>query len=194
MTLSPSPHDPLRGRQLNTRHHCPIPQDFNRYNNPENEDEAQNETGWKVVHADVFRDPPYPGLLACYVGTGSQLLGMAVVTLGFACFGFLSPARRGSLMTAMLVLYALCGSVGGFVAAVMAKMFHEQSWATILMTGVWLPGKVVASCPAVIQQLQGCSSVPIGYNIPLCSLFAFGVRDGRGKHQPPPPPGVAACL
>jgi transmembrane 9 superfamily protein 2/4 len=150
--------------------------DFNRYNNPENEDEAQNETGWKVVHADVFRDPPYPGLLACYVGTGSQLLGMAVVTLGFACFGFLSPARRGSLMTAMLVLYALCGSVGGFVAAVMAKMFHEQSWATILMTGVWLPGKVfvVFFClNLMLWAKQAANAVPFFMLLGLIALWFF---------------------
>lgn len=29
--------------------------DFNRYNNPENTEEAQEEVGWKLVHADVFR-------------------------------------------------------------------------------------------------------------------------------------------
>jgi transmembrane 9 superfamily protein 2/4 len=150
--------------------------DFNRYNNPENDDEAQEETGWKVVHADVFRDPPYPGLLSCYVGTGSQLLAMALVTLVFACFGFLSPARRGSLMTAMLVLFALSGSVGGFVAAVMAKMFHEQSWATIAMTGVWLPGKVFVVfffLNLMLWAKQAANAVPFLMLLGLIALWFF---------------------
>ena len=50
--------------------------DFNRYNNPDKENKAQEETGWKVIHGDVFREPKCPGLLACYVGTGSQTLGL----------------------------------------------------------------------------------------------------------------------
>eukprot|EP00906_Rhabdomonas_costata_P012446 RCo017861 len=116
--------------------------DFNRYNNPENEDEAQEETGWKVVHKDVFREPAHASLLAVYVGSGAQLLGMSFITLVFALFGFLSPARRGWLMTTMLVLYSVMGSLGGFTTAILAKMFHEQSWFTIFLTSVWFPGKV----------------------------------------------------
>ena len=147
--------------------------DFNRYNNPENEDEAQEETGWKLIHGDVFREPKYPGLLACYVGTGSQMLGMSLVTLTFACMGFLSPARRGGLMTAMLVLYALMGVLGGFVAAILAKMFHEQSWGTILLTGVWLPGKVFAvffCLNLMLWAKQASNAVPF---IMLCGLIAL---------------------
>ena len=64
------------------------------------------------VHGDVFRAPARAGLLAVYVGTGSQLLAMTVVTMGFAVLGFLSPANRGGLMTAMLLLFAFMGIVG----------------------------------------------------------------------------------
>jgi transmembrane 9 superfamily protein 2/4 len=81
-----------------------------------------------------------PALLAVYVGTGAQLLGMGSVTLLFACLGFLSPARRGALMTAMLTLYALMGMLGGYVTAVLAKMFHEVSWGVIFATGILFPG------------------------------------------------------
>eukprot|EP00667_Euglena_gracilis_P004133 EG_transcript_4153 len=150
--------------------------DFNRYNNPDNESEMQEETGWKVVHADVFREPKYAGLLACYVGSGAQLLGMAVVTLLFACLGFLSPARRGALMTAMLVVFALMGCLGGFVAAVIAKMFHEQSWNTILLTGLWLPGKVFAVFFCLNMMMwakQASNAVPFLMLCGLISLWFF---------------------
>ncbi|URE45528.1 eukaryotic initiation factor [Musa troglodytarum] len=35
----------------------------------ETQDEAQEETGWKLVHGDVFRPPSNSGLLCVYVGT-----------------------------------------------------------------------------------------------------------------------------
>lgn len=57
------------------------------------------------VHGDVFRPPGHSSLLASFVGTGVQLFGMALVTMIFALLGFLSPANRGGLMTAMLMMF-----------------------------------------------------------------------------------------
>jgi transmembrane 9 superfamily protein 2/4 len=34
------------------------------------EEEAQEETGWKLVHGDVFRPPRMAGWLSVAVGTG----------------------------------------------------------------------------------------------------------------------------
>jgi len=34
---------------------------------------------------------------------------MTVVTMGFAVLGFLSPANRGALMTALVLLFVLMG-------------------------------------------------------------------------------------
>ena len=45
-----------------------------RYNDLESKEEAQEESGWKLVHGDVFRPPPRAGLLAVYLGTGVQVL------------------------------------------------------------------------------------------------------------------------
>jgi transmembrane 9 superfamily protein 2/4 len=35
------------------------------------EEEAQEETGWKLVHGDVFRPPRAAGWLSVAVGTGN---------------------------------------------------------------------------------------------------------------------------
>lgn len=75
------------------------------------------------VHGDVFRAPTNSSLLAVYVGTGAQLLGMALVTMIFAVLGFLSPANRGGLMTAMLLLFAFMGIVGGYFSGRLYKRF-----------------------------------------------------------------------
>ena len=37
------------------------------------EEEAQEETGWKLVHGDVFRPPRMAGWLSVAVGTGTPL-------------------------------------------------------------------------------------------------------------------------
>eukprot|EP00889_Picochlorum_renovo_P008385 jgi/Picre1/35415/NNA_002877.t1 len=65
----------------------------------ETAEEAAEETGWKLVHGDVFR-PQRMHLVGCAVGTGTQLLSMTIVTILFAALGFLSPANRGGLTTA----------------------------------------------------------------------------------------------
>jgi transmembrane 9 superfamily protein 2/4 len=99
--------------------------DISKYNQLD-QDEAAEETGWKLVHGDVFRPPAAFGALTVYVGTGVQLLGMIVVTLVFAVLGFLSPANRGGLMTAMLLLFALMGLFAGHSASRLFKMFQVR--------------------------------------------------------------------
>ena len=65
--------------------------DIANYNQLETQDEAQEETGQKLVHGDVFRAPVNYGLLCVYIGTGIQIFGMTLVTMIFALLGFLSP-------------------------------------------------------------------------------------------------------
>jgi hypothetical protein len=55
--------------------------DFLRYNSSDKMEEAE-ETGWKLVHGDVFRPPNFPMLLSVFVGTGLQVFGMTVVVMG----------------------------------------------------------------------------------------------------------------
>ncbi|CAN0352779.1 unnamed protein product, partial [Discosporangium mesarthrocarpum] len=56
-------------------------------------EEQREETGWKLVHADVFRPPrKQPMLFSVCVGTGCQLVSMTVIWLVFAVLGALSPS------------------------------------------------------------------------------------------------------
>lgn len=91
--------------------------DFARYNNIDDDEEIQEESGWKLIHGDVFRPPDRAGLLCVFVGSGAQILCMSAVTLVFALIGFLSPANRGGLLTAMLSLWVLASAVCGYWAA-----------------------------------------------------------------------------
>ena len=107
----------------------------------ESKEEAAEESGWKLVHGDVFRPPPRAGLLAVYVGTGVQVLGMGMVLMAFAVLGFLSPSNRGGLMTALLLLFVLMGVLAGYVSAVLYKAFRGTEWKlTTLKTALMFPG------------------------------------------------------
>jgi transmembrane 9 superfamily protein 2/4 len=107
----------------------------------EKEEEAE-ESGWKLIHADVFRPPStFPMLYCVMVGSGSQIGLCAFFTICLAAVGFLSPARRGSLMTAILVFYMLCGSLAGYVSSRLYKCFQGRQWQLCtLLTGTAFPG------------------------------------------------------
>ena len=112
----------------------------------EEQDEEVDETGWKLVHADVFRPPTnYPILYAVFIGTGVQLFCTTLLAIVFSAIGFLSPARRGSLMLAILVFYMLCGILAGYVSSRLYKSFRGRQWQLCtVMTATFFPG--VAFC------------------------------------------------
>ncbi|KAL1954748.1 hypothetical protein VTO42DRAFT_748 [Malbranchea cinnamomea] len=97
------------------------------------EDGIQEDSGWKLVHGDVFRCPKHPLLLSIFVGNGAQLFMMTGTTLVFALFGLLSPANRGLLGTAIVLLYILFGFIGGYVAARVYKSFGGEKWKQLIV-------------------------------------------------------------
>lgn len=55
--------------------------DIAKYNADEGMDEAIEETGWKLVHGDVFRPPRNSRLFAAVIGSGIQIFFMALITI-----------------------------------------------------------------------------------------------------------------
>ncbi|CEM38999.1 unnamed protein product [Vitrella brassicaformis CCMP3155] len=96
----------------------------------------QEETGWKLVHADVFRPPPGSSLLAVCVASGLQILGMTVVTVAISALGLVSPARRGGLLVAMLVLFAGMGCMAGYMGARLHKYFEQSKLSHMINHGM----------------------------------------------------------
>lgn len=96
--------------------------DLRKYNMPLDQEDIQEETGWKLVHGDVFRPPKWRMFLSVLCGTGVQVFAMYLITMRtfrsrstwlipvvFAILGFLSPANRGGLLMAVPVLFVLMG-------------------------------------------------------------------------------------
>ena len=46
------------------------------------QEDTMEETGWKLVHGDVFRPPKRAWLLTAFVGSGVQIFFMVLITLG----------------------------------------------------------------------------------------------------------------
>jgi len=166
--------------------------DFNRYNAVDAGDEVEEETGWKLVHGDVFRPPRMPMLLSVLVGTGMQTLTMSVITMVFAVLGFLSPANRGGLMTAALLLYVFMGVPAGYSSAFLHKTLKGVEWKqNIILTSCLMPGVIFAVFFLLnffIWAEQSSAAVPfgtmfallvlwLGISVPLIFLGAyFGYR------------------
>jgi len=152
--------------------------DISKYNQLETQEEALEETGWKLVHGDVFRPPIKSDLLCVYVGTGVQFFGMIVVTMSFAVLGFLSPSNRGGLMTAMLLLWVLMGLPAGYFSSRLYKMFKGTEWKKITMkTAFMFPGIVFVIfffLNALIWGEKSSGAVPFTTMFALVFLW-FGI-------------------
>lgn len=152
--------------------------DISNYNQLDTQDEAQEETGWKLVHGDVFRPPVNSSLLCVYVGTGVQFFGMTLVTMIFALLGFLSPSNRGGLMTALVLLWVFMGIFAGYSSSRLYKMFKGTEWKkTTLKTAFMFPGIVFAiffilNC--MIWGEKSSGAVPFGTMFALIFLW-FGI-------------------
>lgn len=104
-------------------------------------EEATEESGWKLVHGEVFRPPAYGAFLSILVGSGCQIFFMTSFTILFACLGFLSPANRGSLLLAFLILFCLMGAVAGYFSTRLYKKFKLTLWKdNTIATALFFPG------------------------------------------------------
>lgn len=151
--------------------------DIARYNQVDQED-AQEESGWKQVHGDVFRPPRKGMLLSVFLGQGTQIFIMTFITLFLACLGFLSPANRGALMTCAVVLWVLLGTPAGYVSARLYKTFGGEKWKTnVLLTALLCPGIVFADffLMNLILWTEGSSAaIPFGTLVAILALW-FGI-------------------
>ncbi len=63
------------------------------------------------MHGDVFRFPPNRSLFCAFLGSGMQLLVLSFCVFALALVGTFYPYNRGSMFTALIVLYALTAGV-----------------------------------------------------------------------------------
>ncbi|CEG39454.1 transmembrane 9 superfamily member 4-like [Plasmopara halstedii] len=153
--------------------------DIARYNEVQTTEEAQEESGWKLVHGDVFRPPQLsPMLFSVVVGTGVQVCCMSWSTMVIALLGLLSPANRGSLLTTLLLLFVFMGSFAGYSSSRTYKMFNGKDWKkNTILTAVLYPGLlfgVFFLLNLVLWGKESSQAVPFGTLFALLVLW-FGI-------------------
>jgi len=119
--------------------------DIAGYNELQTLEEAQEETGWKLVHGDVFRPPQFsPMLLSVLVGTGAQIgLAFGLAMLLAMCH-ITSSMRKGQILTSMILLYVVCGFFAGYVSSRIYKLCEATNWKmNTIATATALPGLFV---------------------------------------------------
>lgn len=164
------------------------------------DDEAlEDVTGWKLLHADVFRKPEHGHLLAPLVGSGMQLLFMAFGLVLLSAIGVLNPSFRGGFISAGVGLFVFAGVFSGYFSARVYKTFDGQDYTkNALVTAVLFPGLLFglifilnlfvwaqASSTAIpfgtliaIVFLWLCIQVPLVY---VGSYYGY-VRTGNWEH------------
>lgn len=150
-----------------------LKKDYQRYSQLA-EEEEQEETGWKRLHADVFRFPPYKSLFASILGCGVQLLLIFISLLTLAVVGVFHPYGRGTTYAAAIVIYALTAVIAGAVSGAMYKKLQGAAWVHNVLTTVSLfvgPVFVVWSILNTIAIFyDSTAALPFGT---ICAIFAL---------------------
>ena len=134
-------------------------------------------TGWKLLHGDVFRPPPYGGLLAPLIGSGMQLVFMAFGLLLLSCFGILNPSFRGGFVSVGMGLFVFAGLFSGYFSARVYKTFGGLHWRkNTLMTAFLFPGllfTLVFILNLFVWAQASSTALPFGTLAGLAALWLF---------------------
>lgn len=154
--------------------------DYARYTAVDDDDiealerDMSEESGWKLVHGDVFRPPPRLPLLAALVGTGVQLtllvLSVILITIAGTLF-----TERGTIATVFIICYALTSVVGGYVSGGMYSRNDGNAWmATMVITAALFP-LLCFSIAAVLNTIaigyHSLAAVPFGTIVVLLLIW-----------------------
>uniref|UniRef100_A0A2P2MEG6 Transmembrane 9 superfamily member n=1 Tax=Rhizophora mucronata TaxID=61149 RepID=A0A2P2MEG6_RHIMU len=96
------------------------------------ERDVSEESGWKLVHGDVFRPPRNLALISAVVGTGAQLALLVLLVILLAIVGTLYVGR-GAIVTTFIVCYALTSFVSGYVSGGMFSRNGGKNWIKSMM-------------------------------------------------------------
>ena len=106
-----------------------------------NVEEEIEQSGWKLLHGDVFRAPVRADLYASLGGAGLQMMVLVGLVSVFAVIGMLAPPNRGSMLTSVVVLFVLLGVVAGYGAATFYRQLSGTRVLRVMATTVFLvPG------------------------------------------------------
>eukprot|EP00535_Pseudo-nitzschia_heimii_P011933 CAMPEP_0197196288 /NCGR_PEP_ID=MMETSP1423-20130617/32274_1 /TAXON_ID=476441 /ORGANISM="Pseudo-nitzschia heimii, Strain UNC1101" /LENGTH=627 /DNA_ID=CAMNT_0042650073 /DNA_START=53 /DNA_END=1936 /DNA_ORIENTATION=+ len=151
--------------------------DFSRYMELDDDAIEEEESGWKLIHGDVFRFPENSSLFCAAVGVGNQLIVTTFCHLVLALTGLISTTRRGSLLAGVVVLYCMTSFVAGFSSIRLYRQMNGKNWVRcILLTAGLFPVPTVAIfmwVNSVALAHRSTSALPFTAILTVFALYAF---------------------
>jgi hypothetical protein len=98
------------------------------------EEDVAEESGWKQIHADVFRSPSHLVMFSALVGTAHQLMALVFLVLGFAILGSYYRkyvdrlVSRPSNPLTNLRIVCVCVCVSTIGSGVLQPIYLNQPW------------------------------------------------------------------
>lgn len=159
-------------------------------------------SGWRNLAGDVWRTPPNAAELAAKFGAGVQILLAGTVTLAFAAAGFLSPASRGALLSALFGLSLATAAGAGYGAtwlwtsatgsstgwprvAWKAGAYYPSIVAAVLLPLDVLLWKVGSSGAIPLAALASLAAVWLAVAVPLSLAGGAAAAAVRSTSEPP---------
>ncbi|XP_073150086.1 transmembrane 9 superfamily member 1-like isoform X2 [Henckelia pumila] len=140
------------------------------------ERDASEESGWKLVHGDVFRTPFSIALLSALVGTGAQLAMLILLVILFAPVGMLYIGR-GAIVTTFIVCYAFTSFISGYVSGGMYSQHGGKNWIkSMILTASLFPfmcfgiGFILNTVAIFYGSL---AAIPFGTMVVVFVIWAF---------------------
>ncbi|GLT32849.1 hypothetical protein SLA2020_074850 [Shorea laevis] len=140
------------------------------------ERDVTEESGWKLVHGDVFRPPRNLALLSAVVGTGAQLAMLILLVIVFAIVGTLYIGR-GAIVTTFIVCYAFTSFISGYVSGGMYSRHGGKNWIkAMILTASLFPfmcfgiGFILNTIAIFYGSL---AAIPFGTMVVVFVIWAF---------------------
>jgi len=177
-----------------------LKKDFSRYMEVDEEELTEEETGWKMIHGDVFRSPPLLNVYCAIVGAGAQVFATVCILLICVLVGVFKVTKRGALLTAMILIYALSALFGGIASGRLFKQLKGKNWVwNVVLTAAVLPvplGVVFTWVNAVAWNHESTAALPITtiglmvaiilfVHFPLTVVGAIVGRNTSTEYKPP---------
>ena len=132
-------------------------------------------TGWKLLHGDVFRAPPYAAFLAPLIGSGTQLVFMTTGLLILSTIGILNPSFRGGFASVGMGLFVFAGLFSGYFSGRIYKTFNGTNWRkNTLTTALLFPGLLFLTIFILnlfVWAQASSTALPFGTLIGLIALW-----------------------
>ncbi|CAM1511216.1 Fc.00g087290.m01.CDS01 [Cosmosporella sp. VM-42] len=139
------------------------------------EEALEDVTGWKLLHGDVFRTPKLGYILAPLVGSGMQLLFMAVGLVLLSALGILNPSFRGGFISVGIGLFIFAGLFSGYFSARVFKSFDGKDYRkNALVTALFFPGlafSLVFILNLFVWAQASSTAIPFGTLVAILILW-----------------------